>query len=208
MQLTLPLEVQLAVDSHKEQFPELFDIPENTLKERLVALHKKIDSTSRMLRIRFWEEYDRVAGKQMVMVNVYRSICEPKVFYHILRDPLKAAWILCAPASMLGRCGEQLDLLMERLSEVAEKRPVKANGEVDIKLAKLQFEMMMYFDQRKNGAIVQRVENRTMSVTANVQAGSEAERKLVESFSDEELLKRLEDAKRRLPKPPIEVKAE
>ena len=210
--LVLPNETAEVIERVRRGSPELFGLDPNTLRELLKDKKQSPNETIRMLRLRFWEEYDRSAGSTMNMVNVYREICQSAVWARAISNPYSLAWILTPPVSMMAQCDERIEMLMERIRENIEFPafdPVKKK--FDPRIAEYQLRALMYFDQRKHGAIVQRVENKTMSVHANVTVPTNSEKitKMVEEFSEEELRRKLEEAKAKNQAPKVtEVKAE
>lgn len=193
--------------------PQLFNMHETQLRAYLKGKKVFPSSTVGMLRIRFWQEYDRAEGGPMQIKNIYRDICSWKHWNDSLQNVHSLAWILTPLASMVAQCDERIDTLMSNMRDVIHISPVKGDF-VDLKLAKLQFEMLMYFDQRKHGAIVQKVESRTLSLNANVSAtasslDSEKIAKMMQDMSHEEIKEKLEAAKRANAEANyIEVKAE
>jgi len=113
---------------------------------------------------------------------------------------------------MLAQCESHIETLMERMKENLETPafdPIKKK--FDPRIAEFQLKALMYFDQRKNGAIVQRVENRSMTVHANVNVPSNSDKiaKMVSELSEDELARKLEELKAKNAAPKIvEVKAE
>ena len=165
--ILLPEDTQLIMDRVRQQDPQLFEMHETELRAYFREKKHTIPATIGMLRIQFWREYDRVQGGQMIVANIYRDIASSSHWAQAIRNVNHLAWILTPLASMIAQCDERIDTLMSNMRDVVAISPVDRSGNVDRHLAKLQFEMLMYFDQRKHGAIVQRVEQKTTSTSVN-----------------------------------------
>lgn len=209
-QITLPIETIEVMERTRQQDPQLFEMGEAELRAYLRQKKMMPNSTVGMLRVQFWREYDRSEGSIMHLPNIYKNIATHQTWANAIRNIYSLAWILSPLASMIAQCDERIDTLMSNMRDVSSVSPVR-NGEVDRHLAKLQFEMLMYFDQRKNGAIVQKIEQTTKStnVTANIHqnlpSDSEKIMKMVENMSEDELQKKLNQLQQSVA---IEVKAE
>lgn len=213
--IRLPDETALIMDRVRQGDPTLFEKHETELRAYFRENKIVIPSTIGMLRVQFWREYDRVQGGQMLIPNIYRDISSHHVWSAAIRNINHLAWILTPLASMIAQCDERIDTLMSNLRDVAQISPVDRNGEVDRHLAKLQFEMLMYFDQRKHGAIVQKIEQKTTStsvnatITQNLPTDSTKIADMMEKMSLDEINKKLDEARgRNAQLPVIEVKAE
>lgn len=194
----------------KQKDPQLFNMTEEDLLEELKLKKQTPGSTICMLRLRFWDEYKRAEGGQMFAINIYRDVCTENTWNKLTNDPYALAWILNPLQSIIDLRNERLDALMRTLRPVATESVYGEDGKLDIKVARLKFEMLMYFDQMRSGAPIQRSETKTFNISTTIPANSATEAKILDianSMTDDEIkneLARMEKEEHRT----IEVKVE
>jgi hypothetical protein len=186
---------------------ELFALDETFLLKKLKSENKSPTATDNRLRLKFWVEYDRVAGSggkdQMVVNNITAGVCTRDYFYKAyLTRPEKIAWLLCPPTGYLAKVNEGLDFGLDKMRDILALDP-ETYGKDKLKLMALQMQITKMFGDRAKGGVVQRVQQETKSVSVSVGVGTTATASevndLVESLSMEELdrrLKALKDADR------------
>lgn len=160
--------------------PYYFNQPENLLYTRLKKESRKPDDTDEMIRQKFWLEYDRVHTfglKRMHMANVTVGVVPADYFYHwYLRDAKRIAWMLCPPKNVISGYNALFVIGYRRMAEILDREVVNEEGHFDQKLAQLQFNIFQAIDQRLNGTIVQKIEQKTnvtqRTVQVNVNANS------------------------------------
>lgn len=212
--VVLPESTMDLIGIHKRSHEALFRLGEIELKKALAEARHTPTEVVRMLRIRFWDEWNRAEGGVMLIQNIHREICPRQTWEVHVRDPYAMAWILCPVGHYITKCDERINTLMGNLSDVSHINPVDETGRINLPLAKLQFQMLMYFDQRKNGAIVQRTETKNLNVSANLSSPAsekpviDVERvtKLMEEMSHEEIQAKLREARARNALPDLSVR--
>ena len=190
------------MDRTRQQDPQLFELDEKSLRNYLADKRQRPSPTIGILRMKFWHEFDRAQGHSLAMMNltnVFSGVCFIELFNRAIRNPYALAWILCPPASYISALEEGLIEGMNRARQVLDEDPYTVKGEFNVKLAELQFRMLQYFDQRRHGAIVQKIENtnKSMSVSATVNVPSDSKElaQMIASMSEAEMEKKLADMK-------------
>jgi hypothetical protein len=149
----------------------------------------KPDTTLNRLRVSFWKEYDLALAnkREIIITNVYAGICSKEYFDGQVENIESLAWILSPTTSYVNMLEESLNFGLERLREILEmplyeRKAVKkktGGGEVikdvpNVKLAALMVKVVEMLDNRVKGAIVKKIENKSVNVNANVTAPKEA----------------------------------
>lgn len=155
--------------------PELFSTPPDILKklawppvmvdERLI---KGPPPWARQVHIAFWNEYGRCVSneeKTMDMSLVWdSSACNKSLFLRqIVTLPPRVAWLL--------RPSPAYDLLISEIHQLSLER-MRAIMDEDStgnpKLMHVQAQIFEHFDMRAKGAIIQRIDQRTLNVNTTV----------------------------------------
>lgn len=149
--------------------PELFDKDERDLYKHLRNDNKQPSPTDNRLRLKFWDEYDRVQSgehKSMCMANVLAGICHRQYFYaNYLKRAEKVAWLLCPPTGYIIKAEEALEFGLEQLRDLLEQ-PHEKNGRIDSRLGELKVKIVMMLDARIKGAVIQRSMNMNVNTSA------------------------------------------
>jgi hypothetical protein len=178
--------------------PELFHMDESTLKKRFKD-HAYIPTpTDNRLRLRFWEEYDWACaqGSKMVVDNIIGGICGRTLFYQtFLMSTTKIAWLLCPPANYLTYAQEALHYGLDQLREVLEIPHMDSKGRPNTKLLELKAKITFMLDQRVHGAVVQRIEQKSMNL--NIGMSDYSAGKAVTQMTQEQLEVRMKELERR-----------
>jgi hypothetical protein len=158
--------VNLVTPEVREQ---IMGLPDKHLDQSEEELEKMIGAPSesvQMLRIMFWNEYDRAMdmNTSMDMTRVYTGVMTRQGFYHNIKDQSCMAWIITPPKEY----DAQLDALiykgLKRCNDVFELPLVTAGGYVDPKVGDLIVKTLMFLDMRKKGGFI----HRSMQLTHNV----------------------------------------
>lgn len=157
-----------------------------------------LDDSDFELRLSFWEEYERCFAKkiQMRAVNIYTGIIAQQTFnQNFLKDAGRVLFMVTEPSFHKKRQKYTHHLLLNEILDIA-KKPVKEDpktGFPDSNLMNLKLKAYQYIDQRLNGSIIQRVEQRVdqRSVNVNINQDSESPRAIPQS--PEELDTRLNE---------------
>jgi hypothetical protein len=139
--------------------------------EDLVKLTSKGEWSDTDLRLRdaFWREYDTAqsAYRNIRNENVYQGITASQNFYRLINDKVRLSFIVRPPTEYVAEANLLHTRLFERMLEISKMSPME-NGKLNTKVAETQFKLFQYIDQRKHGAIIQRVEQKNLNV--NVEA--------------------------------------
>lgn len=170
--------VQKVLD--KSEVTDLLSKEETDL-QKLIKPNKTINR----LRIAFWKEFDHAQNHKckMNMANVYRGICTQEYFSMVLSDEnvRNAVWILLPRTNYAIVMEEALDKANERLREIIEmpiyemKQIKGKDGKVrqkrvpNAKIAEIILKAQKALDERVKGAVVQKVEQKSLNYSVNEQ---------------------------------------
>lgn len=135
--------------------PELFDLPE-------AKLFKKVDPDPmlRMLRNRFWQEYDRVQfiNGTMMLRDVIRGVC-PRQFWNRNIAPLseRVAFIIIPPVKYMAQVEDLISVAMDVFRDILQMPNLMKDGEIDYKLIDQKRKIFETLEPRAKGAVIQRV---------------------------------------------------
>lgn len=194
--------------------PTLFGLAEHRLLELLQDANREPNPTASMLRLRFWDEYQRVEGRGMVALNIYRDVCTMDAWETELRDPYSLAWILTPIMSLQVQREELIHSLIRNLAPMMRSSPYKKDGQLDVKVARMQMELLLYLDQKNSGGITQKIEqtNRSLNVHANltgkVNVDAAEIEKAVQGMTLAEIEQKIREAREGTGTKVLEVKAE
>ena len=178
--------------------PDLFGMDQRDLYLRLRNDHMLPSPTDNRLRLAFWLEYERAleAGTKMNMQSVYAGITTgPTWTQKIIHSPTRMAWILTPPTDYIVKISEALEFGIDRLRDMLELDPRSPSGKLDVKLMELQAKITWMLEQRVKGAVVQRIEQKTMGL--NIHTTDKAVAKAAMENSMEGLEKRLRDIEKK-----------
>jgi len=194
-------------------------------EDELIKIAKPTPTVNK-LRIGFWLEHERAikADCKMEMVNVWSGVCSAEYFYEICickNDIIKnIAWILNPVQNYATIMEEGLAVANRRLRDILEmplyemkqykdsKGNMKNRRIPNTKVAELIIKAHQILDTRVKGAVVQKVEQKSlnMNVTGNVPSGAtdvnmsaidvEAEIKRIEEENTSKNLSGVTDAAR------------
>lgn len=190
----VPSVVKDSIEQWAFERDELFGLDEKDLYTKLKADNKQPSPTDNRLRLKFWNEYDRVQAqdlKMMNMVNVLSGICSREMFYsHYLKSPQKVAWLLTPPAGYMVKAEEALEFGLEQLRDLLDQ-PHVVNGKVDTKLGELKTKIVMMLDTRVKGAVIQK------SMNLNLNTSNEKVMQAATAATAEDLMRQLKDLERK-----------
>ncbi len=149
-------------------------VAEGRIRDGLV----RVNATDKRLRISFWIEYDRAqAGKRVMgMSNVFSGVCTRMYFDNeVLHRPGKLAWILTPPVAYTNVMEEALVFGVEKLRDILDIDLKDAKGQVNVKAGELLLKTIQFLDARVKGAIVQKVDTRSLVVTGNLDKPKDSE---------------------------------
>lgn len=169
-------------------------IPEELLSknEEELRVLAKPTRTDYAIRTALWAEYRHVrdTGNKIPPARIYEGICAYQHWYHeIINVPEKLAWIL-QPIDEFERQLEPLLIkISERYQELINLNIYDKKGQVIPSVAKIVLEAMKGVEYRLKGAAVQRVENKTLSISATTKDIQESDRMIELSKQLKELEK-------------------
>lgn len=150
------------------------------------------NEVSRRLRLAFWEEYDRCQRyqeKEIDIARVVTGICNMTYFKkRFIADWRLLCWILQPPPLYMTDLKDIHEMSLRRLLEVA-KLPIERDekGKVDTKLIDLQQKIFAHVDMRIKGAIVQKIDQRNLSVNVDVDPDSPEGKKILDASRPQHL---------------------
>lgn len=135
--------------------PELFE-----LSERRLTRLAEPEILHRMLRLRFWSEYDMAQNSQRLMMqsDIIRGLCTHDYWFrHICPNPEIVAFIITPPPRYISKMEAMLDLSLNEMEEILSLPIKDAKGKPDIGIIKEKVKIFQYLEQKVKGAIVQRL---------------------------------------------------
>lgn len=134
--------------------------------------HKQQNQTVTTMRIRmsFWHEYETavVRGANMRMSQIIGGVCTETYFRaKVLTDNKKMAFILCPPTDYVVQVKEALSAGMENLRKIVSAKVVDDDGYLMPKAADMVIKAVQMLDLRIKGAIVQRIDQRSVNLNMN-----------------------------------------
>lgn len=177
-----------------------WEMSETELQAEVFGQDSRPDTILNRLRIAFWDEYERCQKElcQMEVRRIISNICpQPYFIKKVVPVAAHFAWVLTPPPSYMASVKEVLNFSLDRQREVLLVSPVKSDGTVDTKLAEIQLKIAAMADMRINGAIVQRIDQRSINMNLNANANDDATKKanLTAMTTMEELDARIREVK-------------
>lgn len=194
--------------------PELFGVSEERLLELYRTAKREPGTVASMLRLRFWDEYERSEGRSMACARIYADVCSKEAWETEIRNPWALAWIMLPIIRLQLQREELIHSLFRSLAPMMRMSPIKGDGSIDIKHARMQLEMLMYLDQKNSGGITQRIEqtNRSLNVNANLTGKMGVDpaeiEKAVAGMTIEQIEQKIREAREGTGAKLLEVKAE
>lgn len=165
----VPQGISDAYEKARQKEPHLFEMDETTLFQALRKSGRQPSPTDNRIRLSFWLEYERSKdlSKKMAIQNIFGGICYKSYFYEAyLKETSRLAWMLTPPVKYLLKMEEALDFGIDRLRDILAV-PAVNDGVVNVKLAELQAKIVWMVEQRVMGAITQRVETKSLSMSVS-----------------------------------------
>lgn len=167
----VPPEVSRNIEEMAFEHPEYLEVDERVLQKMLREKGCTLGATENRLRISFWQEYNRAQdfGVKMKMVNVYAGVCSKIYFMQkIVEKREKLAWLLVPPVAYTNAMEEALMFGLEKIRDVLDVKMYDAKGALIMKHAELVLRTVQWLDQRVKGAIVQKVDTRSLVMHGNM----------------------------------------
>lgn len=154
-----------AVCRVKDLHPDLLDLDFYEIKNKA-----KPTLTLSRLRQSFWNEYENAvaANRKMRLSQIIAGVCtETFLRNKVLPENEKMAFILSPPSDYLVVVKEALNAGLDTLRQIVSANVIKADGSLDTKAADTIIKAVALLDMRVKGAIVQRVDQRTLNMNIN-----------------------------------------
>lgn len=149
----------------KHTNPELFDLDEARLYDKLRELSSTPKPADNRLRLKFWFEYDyaQTYVKDLDLRRVCAGIMEADWFVKTyMNHATRVAWLLCPPQNYMTKANEALEFGLEQLRDVLGRDhnvgAPGAGGEstLNLPLFKMKLEIFKILDMRVKGAPTQK----------------------------------------------------
>lgn len=211
----VPPRIKECIQNAYKSDPHLFNMDETDLFSYLGSKYRKPSPTENRLRLKFWFEFDRVQeswvadakSKWENEINISRvisNICSRDFFYSsYIIHPSKLAWLLCIPASYQNKAEEALEFSFEQVRDILSQSHIlyhpndinKLNPQVDVQFATLKFKIFEALANRVKGAVVQRTENKSVSMNMNT-SDRKLIREMATSMSETDLIEKIKELER------------
>lgn len=135
--------------------PELFEMSETKMTREVDP-----DPCLRMVRMRFWQEYDRcqIQGKTMMVRDVLKGVCTQDYWKRgILPFPEKVAYLCIPPTEYVAIMEDLLTVGIEQLREILALPIKDAQGKINSKLIAEKIKIFQLLDLRVKGAVIQKI---------------------------------------------------
>lgn len=185
---------QLALKKLLTEKPELLDLDYQEISQKANPTF-----TLCRLRLSFWNEYENAIqnNRKMHIAKVMAGVCTENVFRKkVLADHIKLAFLLSPPKDYVITIKESLDAGLDNLRAIVSAKVLNEDGTLDTKAADVVLKAIALLDMRVKGAVVQRIDQRSLNVNVNrdVTPASDKPQSL------EELERELERVKQKLVK--------
>jgi hypothetical protein len=190
----LPDKMAQSLESAYQEEPGLFVMSERVLYLELKNSKRQPSITDNRLRLKFWNEYDRIQAlgqKEINVTNVLAGVCSKQFFYDkYLSKPENVAWLMCIPANYQVVMEEALQFGLEQMRDILELEHVDpVTKKVNTKLLELKAKITEMIHVRVKGAVVQK--------NLNVNATPAQAAKMAENLTMEEIERRMADIEKR-----------
>lgn len=170
----LPVSFTNRAQALLEKIPEAVDLLHD--EEALLKVLKSRTGysptpTENRLRMGFWQEYEQAAreDRPMVLANVYSIVCGQSTFERVFyKTPERMAFLLSKPASYAAIVEETLIQGMKRLRSILELPDVDSKGRPIPKMLEIKMKITAMMDFRIHGAPTQKIEQKTLNLTATL----------------------------------------
>lgn len=152
------------------------------------------------LRFSFWCQYDMALNnnrKQLSIAQVYGGLCTEKTWWDILNDHHYFSFILCPPPDYVNVAKEALNYGMDRVREILAAKIVDDEGNMNPRAAEVLLKTVMMLDARVKGAVIQKIDQRTLNVNTTI-----PNQPTLPPAEVKELNKLIEETKQKLSAPP------
>lgn len=198
--LNLTSEAPILQDAIKRvmvETPAYLSLDEGSFKE---FFNGGITATMSRIRVSFWTEYEFavMAGRKMYLSRIMGGVCGDTYFKEkFLKDNKKVAYMLTPPSDYVVQTKEALQVGLETIREIISARVIDEDGYLIPRAADVVLKAFMHLDMRVKGAIIQRIDQRTLALNVN-QNSSLVSPPIQIPRTIEELDQQLEELKKRI----------
>jgi hypothetical protein len=173
--------------------PAMLALDEITIKTRHPD---KITLTVQRLRSALWIEFEAaiINNRMMKVKQIWGGVCGQDMFKTIIEDDVRLSYLLCPPPDYVAMLKEAHHAGLEKMREILSARVVDEEGYLIPKAAEVLLKTYALLDARLKGAIVQRIDQRTLTANLTPDKGVATG----QATSMEELNRQLESVKMRL----------
>jgi len=148
-------------------------IPEDVLcmKEADLEKHADVHDVERKLRAAWQMEYERAVRTEnkMEASNVYKGVVTHMYFYrYILTNSFKLAYIIKPFPEYEAQLEDMLQLGLDERRKILKRPLVDKEGKFDHKLAALKEAITKNLEERRRGAVTQRLQVDQKSMNVNI----------------------------------------
>ena len=147
--------------------PNFMIIDEHKLEKKL-----KPSPTLNMLRFRLWDEYNKASDSGKLKLSVQdlcRGICAPSFLLHnIFRSTLATAWLIRPPLKYEQLAQEALFTGVRQIRKILNMPLYDEDGKPDVKVARLQLDVVKLLDNRLQGAPIQKIQQVNVNTEATM----------------------------------------
>jgi hypothetical protein len=156
----------------KEEAPELLEMTE----ENLIDIVKPTPAV-RQARITLWEEYSLAKQNRRRMVHsmMHRGTSAKWMAKYVWSENKKLAFLICPPVSYATQLKEAHDLGLKKIREIIASKITDDEGNLLPRSADVVLKAFAVLDIRLKGAVVQKIDQRTIQVTKNLDKVQEKE---------------------------------
>ncbi len=125
--------------------------------------------TDHRIRLLFWQDFEHsiTENRQMNPCNFHSLVCTEVAFEKLfLRQPHRAAFLLCRPIAYDVAIREGLMHGMKRMREILDLPAVDGKGKINTKILELKLKVTAMMDMRLNGAPKQSIQQLNVHMDA------------------------------------------
>lgn len=160
------------LDLHKNR-PDLLEQDEQWFK---INHRNSVTLITQRIRVALWMEFERALFGNRVMKpsNIFAGTCTESVFYKIVEDDIRFAYVLTPPSDYITMLKEAHNAGLEKLREIFSAQIIDTDGNLDTKSAEVVLKAFALIDARLKGAIIQRVDQRSIQLNAELSKAQQA----------------------------------
>ena len=150
----------------QQDHPEYFVMDEPTFK----ANHRDlITLVTQRIRVSLWQEFEgAICNNRLMRLNqIFAGTCGETTFYSLIDNPIRLAYILCPPVDYIVMLKEAHGAGLEKLREIFSAQIIDEEGFLNPKAAEVVIKAFALLDARLKGAVVQRIDQRTLTASVS-----------------------------------------